>query len=627
MLSDTFNSIFAEEPLSFPLSLSVSAIILFCWIGLQVLISGLTGISLAPYFLFLTPLFLILAVILRRMPNIAGAFFMTFCLGGVLLFLQIEPVLNHKPFSTYSSLKAFTDDLLSEKVEMENQNLLKPQYDKYYYKHLPSGLNERLHAILASIGLAKAPEWSVKNFVDLLEDVLEQQEEQKLPQKDYIVKQSLTDKSRIVVMGDLQGTFDSLTRNCGQMKELGILDENLKIVSPEDRIVLMGDAVSRSPYQLEHLSLIFRLILNNPGQVFYIRGNHESDNYWQEFNLKSELDIRVGDAIGSDDAIPLEKEMNTFFKALASGIYFWLPGFKEPAFLRISHYGADRSPLFTKESENKFYKFLSKPAVAEKLETETFHEVRDNDSTEKILLKAVIKGEKKRESYQNMDGMRLLSPEGGVTAWTIMSCPGEVYQKGLKFYYDAFLVLSFAGKPEDFKITLYKQDVRSKDGYKKREAELLTGKGGGNPGADPVKAEDNKKKEETSRDKEDVAEKEKKTEQTNEKKEGVEKPEATDIDGEKPKEEKSKNETVSKESSTKEKEESLEEVVQKSGEPEPSDKSDKKEKKPQAKEAVENEDDAELPETKKAVEEKSNETEDSEEDDKEEDSDEDPEEE
>lgn len=426
----------------------------------------------------ISPIFLIGGIFLRqrlfgKIFIELGAFFLV-----VSFFLINSNTPRKNPLESIDKAKKLLSILDAKPVEMDNTNLLKPAYDKYYNASTPSFFSRKLSAILEFLRIRPKQEWSVPDFITLLKKVLETTKDKNIPKTNFIFKGSLNENSKVIVFGDLQGAFGSLVRYCDKLRELGLIDENFKLKSQTDFWAITGDAVSRSPYQLETLSLIFRIWLNNPNQFIYLRGNHESDDYWQEFNLKTELMTRVAPFVKQFEKIPLLTEINDVFGRLPSAVYLQIPSkAKQPGFLRISHYGGDRSPLLIKESENKFAKFLATAAEAGKLEANAFNAVRDEDSSTNVLVQAIVKSEKKRETYEDMDGLRLMNPENGVTSWTVMSCPTEVFQKGLKFFYDAFIVISFGKNPEDAKITLYKQDVRTKKGFDSREVSLFSGKG------------------------------------------------------------------------------------------------------------------------------------------------------
>ncbi len=432
-------------------------------------------------FLFLiSPIFFIIGIILKIFSQQENAHIL-FSMLGTLLSLASFFLINdgNTPtcFNNLEELQKFSEKLMQRKVEMENSNLLKPSYDKYYASLRPSFFNSRLKAVFRFLRISPKQVWNAASVEGLIKQSLEIVKKSNFPKGDFVSKLALSENSKVVVVGDVMGTFDSFVRDLSKLKELDFIDSNFKIKKPTDFIFLTGDAVSRSPYQLELLSLLLKLFVTNPTQFIYIKGNHESDNYWKEFSLKTELHARLNNV--TSDNQNFEDLVSQFFATLPSGVYLKTPT-PELHFIRISHYGAERSPYFVQESENKFFTFLSLPQEPGIVSFMSFNQVREESPEKNVPLVAILKSEKKRESYQDMDGLRLLSPENGVTAWTVMSCPSEIFQKGLKFFFDAFVVLSFGKNLEtDYKISLYKQDVRIKTGFTSREANLTTGQDAG----------------------------------------------------------------------------------------------------------------------------------------------------
>lgn len=431
-----------------------------------------------------TVLFLIIPVcsllsifFLRQLPgSLLACQTVLLCLACVS-FHFIKPGLHQSGFKDLISLQQFADKISEQKIVMDNSNLLKPSYDKYYATLKPSFFKERLKTLMQFLKLAQNDIWQSSNFIEMLNKVLEAFKKADLPKSDYVSKVMLSESSKVIVFGDLMGTFDSFVRDLKKLKDLDIMGDDFKLKKPSDFIVLTGDAVSRSPYQLELLSILFKVMLANPNQFFYIKGNHETDNHWKEYSLKSELVLRLGIFLAEREVATIEDNISLLFSMLPTGLYMGIPNTNPVQFIRICHLGAERSPLFIPESENKLYKFLTTPQKdLGQVETIAFNQIRDEDSMKNIPILSIIKAEKKRETYQDMDGLRQLPSENGITAWTVLSCPSEVFQKGLKFFYDAFVVLSFGKNAEkDSKITLYKQDIRAKTGFTTREANLVSG--------------------------------------------------------------------------------------------------------------------------------------------------------
>ncbi len=74
-----------------------------------------------------------------------------------------------------------------------------------------------------------------------------------------------------------------------------------------------------------------------------------------------------------------------------------------------------------------------------------------------------------------MEGLRFLAPDIDSVAWNILSCPTYVYQRAIKFYHDAFVVLEASAKIDDWKINLYSRDARTKDPFKVTTYNMLSG--------------------------------------------------------------------------------------------------------------------------------------------------------
>ena len=69
-----------------------------------------------------------------------------------------------------------------------------------------------------------------------------------------------------------------------------------------------------SPYILETLTIILRLLQVNPQNVIYLRGEQEIAHNWLQYGLKSELRIRARHL--SDARVPLQKDIDAFFNTL-----------------------------------------------------------------------------------------------------------------------------------------------------------------------------------------------------------------------------------------------------------------------------------------------------------------------
>ncbi len=139
-------------------------------------------------------------------------------------------------------------------------------------------------------------------------------------------------------------------------------------------------------------------------------------------------------------------------------------------FVRISEAGRAEGELL---NEGSYAEFLKNPSS--KLSHFVIKEKSAAQIDPSINIKVIVKNEKKRKSFQKMEGLRLLTPDMGSVAWNVLSCPTPVYQKALDFYNDAFALIGASEKLEDWEITLYSHDVRTKDPFKETKFNFLSG--------------------------------------------------------------------------------------------------------------------------------------------------------
>ncbi|QQR49056.1 metallophosphoesterase [bacterium] len=204
---------------------------------------------------------------------------------------------------------------LDELRAMEGSNFSRPDFSKYYATFnstLIKRCKGKIIRILRLLHLKKAPLWSGSFFNNLLQEVIADREKRGWSAKPLIQKAVLDSQSRVVIFGDLQGAFHSLTRDLNHLKTLQIIDEQLRITQPNYYIVFIGNAINRSPYTLETLSIILRLMQRNPENVIYLKGKNEYYEYWKEHTLRDELKTKTRDQ--STKKYSMVKEAQKFFK-------------------------------------------------------------------------------------------------------------------------------------------------------------------------------------------------------------------------------------------------------------------------------------------------------------------------
>lgn len=393
--------------------------------------------------------------------------------GAFLILLAVAFFLGgHKPeqgFVTFQDIKLYAAKF-DEHPKMDNDNIIKPDYTTFFASWKKGFLSRTAERLLYGLHLKKRLSWSPEFFKKLILRVTKMRMDAGF-KSDVILKMAATEKTQIVVVGNLQAAFHSLVNNLGELIKLGILDEKLRVCKSDHVLIFLGNAINRAPYSMETMSVIARLIEENPKTVFYMRGNHEDNNYWRDYTLKQEL---MSKAAGlSDEAIPLDTEVNAFFATLPLALYVGVPPEPQQKYVRFSHEGKDSPDL----DETKIAGFLRAPLKLKEPDVVEVFNIKENKDApgDPVQLAALIRSEKKRKTFQTMDGLRLLTPEEGTVAWTILSCPTKVYQLGIKFFYDAFGIVSSGKRIEDWTITLHNQDVRIRQGYATRTCNILSG--------------------------------------------------------------------------------------------------------------------------------------------------------
>ncbi len=114
----------------------------------------------------------------------------------------------------------------------------------------------------------------------------------------YIRNLKVSKDAKIIIMGDIHGSIHSFFRNILRFGEMGILNlETMKLIDGNYYMIFLGDVIDRGVGSLEVLTIILELIIKNPTQVFYNRGNHETLNvnvtfgFWEELKSKQQVDL------------------------------------------------------------------------------------------------------------------------------------------------------------------------------------------------------------------------------------------------------------------------------------------------------------------------------------------------
>ncbi|MFA6066503.1 MAG: ABC transporter substrate-binding protein [Candidatus Babeliaceae bacterium] len=353
------------------------------------------------------------------------------------------------------ALENFTDlqhyiATLPENIKSDNHDWSDPNYSTFHAQLKPSWTD----TIMQFLHLKKKPLWNIRNIKKLLDELIATRKPL-LEKAPYVINITSKPGAQFVIWGDLFGAAHSLFRDLEYFYEQKIIDDNFSITKPNYYFIFLGDAMDRSPYVLETLHIILTLMQRNPDNVFYLKGKHETNDYWKNFGLKREIEIFL--KTNFQEKKRFENTVSLFFKSLPEALYINQKDSTHNV-IRLSH-GPRNDYTFNEMYLDNFftknigtidaitlqdqYKSLNPPEVA-----------------------AIIKGGEHMKPAIITNGLDLLEPDQGATAWSLISCPTQIYQEFFDFYADAFAQLKLGATIDQATIQLFYQDLRNKAGFK-----------------------------------------------------------------------------------------------------------------------------------------------------------------
>lgn len=112
----------------------------------------------------------------------------------------------------------------------------------------------------------------------------------------YTQRLSLPKGTKVAFHGDLHGNVQALNSYLSSLAKQGYLDsQNTFHITDENfYLIFLGDYVDRGKFGMETLYTITRLKLENPDQVFMVRGNHEDVDINMKHGFIRELKRKCG---------------------------------------------------------------------------------------------------------------------------------------------------------------------------------------------------------------------------------------------------------------------------------------------------------------------------------------------
>ena len=361
-------------------------------------------------------------------------------------------------FNTLSDVKNYAQ-MLPEYPVQDLSALTGFSFKKFYTSRVPGYFK----TLLSLIGLQESA-WKEQEFKKLFQEVIEKRCTMKYSGH-FVSIIKPKPETRFFIISGLNAAFHSLIRCLDEFKKLGIIDDNFKIRDPQCYIVFNGEMITKFSYGLDTLTLILRLMHENPERVYYIRGASEEIGEWGDNNIGEESAIRIQHI----DWDILNHLMIRFVDTLPSALYL-VAEHTDNLMNLVCICGRDLDSKYFEEKRLSVY--FNDPQIS----------IIDIDEQEgsvdrKIKISSIMSTEYfDNTGYARTEGLRKEVHDKGLVSWKLVSGPTNARRVFNGFFYDAFVILTTANDIRDWTITLYGQDVRFMPGiYPKCMYNMMTG--------------------------------------------------------------------------------------------------------------------------------------------------------
>ncbi len=377
----------------------------------------------------------------------SGYIFLGALLVGISSFHQSMQGVS---FTTLTEAQEYAAQF-PEYVKTSNKDWLRPDFSSFHRENRPGALRRFASWFGVSYSV-----WDARKFKTLLKSLVISRERDRL-QGEFAEQYKPHKEDKFIIWGDLFGAFHSLVRELTFLHEQGIINDQFKIVKPNYIFIFNGNVIDGSPYVLETLTLVLRILEINHSRVFYMRGYHEENERWHNFELEQELKVRARHV--SREAIPLNDLLVRFFDTLPLALYVTHDTPEEVQAVLIAN---------NEETINKFGGTNASHVLSGDEKKRGFFKVsnkKKKPKKKKVKIKAYITSEDRSVSYHKTEGLTVLSAMGGVATWMVFSSPTERSQKLYQFQYDAFAQMVALNGMDSWTISLFNQKVAAFDGF------------------------------------------------------------------------------------------------------------------------------------------------------------------
>lgn len=143
--------------------------------------------------------------------------------------------------------------------------------------------------------------------------------------------------SHIEIIGDIHGRDTTIEDIFLSLQKQNFIDEKFEVFN-NSRIIFLGDYTDRGGFSMEVLRDILILAIKNPGQVFLLRGNHESIFSNKIYGTLNEIEKFEPDKETQDRLI---QNLVKIYEFMPVGMLLGFAGPQQTPFYFLAHGGPD----------------------------------------------------------------------------------------------------------------------------------------------------------------------------------------------------------------------------------------------------------------------------------------------
>lgn len=152
----------------------------------------------------------------------------------------------------------------------------------------------------------------------------------------YVERVHFPAGSIVAFHGDLHGNVQAVNNFLASLADGGYMakDNPFRIQDKNFRLLFLGDYTDRGKWGIETIYTVLRLKIENPDQVFMVRGNHEDIDINARYGFAKELYQKYG-----SDAKHIMNKMNNVYNALPVALFAGLGQESNKEYILCCHGG------------------------------------------------------------------------------------------------------------------------------------------------------------------------------------------------------------------------------------------------------------------------------------------------